>query len=94
MVTVYGRVPLFYYILHFYILHFISAILYLLRGHSFNEGMEGIKGFPFKFVMPGEGYSLGVVYVVWLAVVIALYPVCKWFADYKLHHKKWWLSYL
>jgi hypothetical protein len=31
--------------------------------------------------MPGYGYDLGVVYVVWLAVIVMLYPVCRWFAS-------------
>ena len=95
IIIVYGRVPFFYYILHFYFLHIISAILYLSRGHSLAEGMKGVEGLPFKFVVPGEGYSLWVVYGIWLAVVITLYPLCKWYDRYKTNHKeKWWLSYL
>lgn len=93
-ITVYGRVPFLYYVLHFYLLHLISAICFMARGHSFQEGLHGFPGFPFKFVAPGEGYSLGIAYLVWIAVVVSLYPVCKWFSDYKKTHKKWWLSYL
>lgn len=94
IITVYGRVPFFYYILHFYLLHGISMILFLVRGHSWKEGVEGVPGFPFKFIIPGEGYSLGIVFFVWIAVVIALYPACKWFSEYKRTNKKWWLSYI
>lgn len=95
IILVYGRVPLFYYIIHFYLLHIISALLYLSRGHSPAEGMKGTPGIPFKFITPGEGYDLWVVYAVWLSVVIALYPLCKWYDQYKSNHKeKWWLSYL
>ncbi len=90
---VYGRVPLFYYILHFYLLHIISIILFLSRGHTVTEGMKG--QLPFKFIIAGEGYSLWIVYFVWIAVVLALYPVCKWYDRYKTNHKeKKWLSYL
>jgi hypothetical protein len=57
--------------------------------------MKGVPGLPFKFAVPGEGYSLWVVYGIWLAVVIALYPLCRWYDNYKTKHKeKWWLSYL
>lgn len=57
--------------------------------------MKGIPGLPFKFVMPGEGYSLWLVYCIWLAVVVVLYPLCRWYDHYKTRHKeKWWLSYL
>ena len=93
IILVYGRVPLFYYIVHFYVLHLLTAVFFLARGHSVEEGMN--VPVPFKFVMPGEGYNLGVVYLVWMAVVIALYPLCKWYDNYKTtHREKKWLSYL
>ncbi len=94
IITVYGRVPFLYYVLHFYLIHLVSSLLFLSRGHSFSEGWNGIPGFPFKFVFPGEGYSLGIVYLVWILIVAALYPVCKWFGEYKRKNKQWWLSYL
>lgn len=95
IISVYGRVPFFYYILHFYLLHIIAVVVYVSRGHSFTQGLEGVPNFPFKFVVPGEGFNLGIVYVIWIAVVIALFPLCKWYDRYKMNHKeKWWLSYL
>ncbi|HEX7903486.1 MAG TPA: heparan-alpha-glucosaminide N-acetyltransferase domain-containing protein [Chitinophagaceae bacterium] len=95
IISVYGRVPFFYYILHFYLLNILHVIVYIARGHSFSEGVKGLPGFPFKFIVPGEGYSLWVVYLIWIAVVAVLYPVCKWYDRYKTNHKeKWWLSYL
>jgi uncharacterized membrane protein len=95
IIIVYGRVPFFYYILHFYLLHGLSIIFYLARGHSFAEGMKGVPGLPFKFAVPGEGNSLWVVYAIWIAVIIALYPLCKWYDNYKTNHpEKKWLSYL
>ena len=95
IIIIYGRVPFFYYILHFYLLSSLNIMLYLSRGHSISEGMKGIPGLPFKVVMPGEGYSLWLVYCIWLAVVVVLYPLCRWYDHYKTRHKeKWWLSYL
>ena len=45
--------------------------------------------------LKGFGYSLWVVYVVWIGVIILLYPICKKFDNYKQNNKdKWWLSYL
>ncbi len=94
IVSVYGRVPFFYYILHFYLIHVVSMICFLAKGHSFAEGMKNSGSNP-NFLIPGEGYSLWVVYLVWLAIVISLYPICKWYDNYKTSHKeKWWLSYL
>jgi uncharacterized membrane protein len=92
IITVYGRVPLLYFILHFYILHTLCMVLFLVRGHSFAEGVN--NNFLFKFIIPGEGYDLWVVYIIWILVVIALYPICRWFSNYKLRHRRWWLSYL
>lgn len=95
IITVYGRVPFFYYILHFYLLTLVRIAVFLANGHSFMEGLNGAPGMPFKFTAPGEGFSLGVVYGIWLAVVIALYPLCNWYDRYKANHKeKKWLSYL
>lgn len=94
IITVFGRVPFFYYVLHFFLIHLIAAVLFLARGHSFAAGTQGLPGFPFKFVMPGEGYGLAVVYLVWIAVVVLLYPLCNWFNEYKKTHKHWWVSYL
>ena len=96
-ITVYGRVPFFYYIIHFYLIHTICAILFLARGHSFAEGVHpNSQAFLPNFILPHEGYSLWVVYAVWIFVVLSLYPLCKWFSDYKLQHQKEkkWLSYL
>jgi len=92
--TVYGKVPFFYYVLHFFLIHLVSAILFLTRGHSFSEGAAGLPNFPFKFIIPGEGLGLAMTYVAWIAIVAALYPLCKWFSEYKKTHKQWWLSYL
>lgn len=94
IIKIYGRVPFFYYILHFYLLSIIRIVIYLARGHSFEEGVQGLPGLPFKFAVPGEGYGLAVVYGIWIAVVVALFPLCKWFDRYKKNHRdKKWLSY-
>ena len=95
IIIVFGRVPFFYYIIHFYLLHLIAIVLFLARGHSVAEGMAGSLGLPFKFVKPGEGFDLPGVYIVWILVVMALYPLCKWYDNYKTKHReKWCLSYL
>ncbi len=93
IVSVYGRVPFFYFLAHLFVIHFFSAVTYLMRGHSFAEGTNPTAFI--KFIQPGEGFQLRYVYIIWLAVVIVLYPVCKWYDRYKTDHKeKKWLSYL
>jgi uncharacterized membrane protein len=89
-----GRVPLFYFIVHFYILHIVALTLYLIiSGKSItdidfhlNAGLGGI--------IPGTGYSLIWTYVAWIALIIVLYPICRWYNNYKSQHAHWWLSYL
>jgi hypothetical protein len=50
---------------------------------------------PAKFIAAGEGYSLFAVYIIWICIVLALYPICKWFSEHKQRNRaKWWLSYL
>lgn len=92
---VYGRTAFFYYILHLYLIHLIATVFFFARGGTMTEAMNSIKQLPFFFVIPGQGYNLWVVYGVWMAVVIALFPLCKKYDRYKTSHKeKWWLSYL
>ena len=95
-ITVYGRVPFLYYVLHFFLIHLISAICFLARGHSYAEGLKmHPEVMPAKFIAAGEGYSLFAVYIIWICIVVSLYPVCKWFSEHKQNNKgKWWLSYL
>lgn len=93
-ITVYGRVPFFYYLLHFYGYHLVAAVLFIARGGSIAAGFRGTPGVPFNFVVPGQGLRLWQVYLVWIALVLLLYPLCRWFGRYKQTHRQWWLSYL
>jgi uncharacterized membrane protein len=92
---VFGRVALFYYILHFFLAHVLAAIFFLLRGHPLAAADDHIQTLPFYFLVPGEGISLGGVYLCWIGLILFLYPLCRWYDRYKTNHKeKWWLSYL
>ncbi len=93
---VFGRVPMFYYILHFFLISLTNIILFFMRGHTLEEGMKGAPGMPFKFIVPNEGYDLLTVYLMWMGLVIfILYPICRWYDKYKSSHpEKKWLSYL
>lgn len=94
IISVFGRVPLFYFAVHLLILHAAQIIIYLTR-HSLSAGMNGVPDAVLKFSAPGEGYSLPAVYGIWLFVLLIMYPLCKKYDTYKLNNrKKWWLSYL
>ena len=93
--SVYGRVAFFYYIAHLFLAHLISAVLFLMHGHLLSDADNTGSPFGFYFIVPGEGYSLGVVYFIWAFVVLSLYPVCVIYDNYKRKHpEKKWLSYL
>lgn len=80
---VFGRVPLFYYVLHLYVIHGTAIIAgYLLKG----DGAASVFSHP--------GYTLVSVYLFWIFVIGVLYLPCRWFMRIKQTHKQWWLSYL
>jgi uncharacterized membrane protein len=95
---VFGRVPLFYFVVHFFVAHAVAVILAFLRYGTDAavfafQPVPSIGGsaesFPDQF-----GYDLWVVYVVWVLIVLAMYPACRWFAAIKARRRDWWLSYL
>lgn len=90
--AVYGRVPFFYYILHFYLLHILLVIIFFASGFPVNKILDPQSIIAFRPVV--FGYSLGLVYIIWLLVVAILYLPSRWYNRYKLNHKDWWLSYL
>jgi len=94
VIIVFGRVPFFYYVLHFYLIHLVSMLFFLARGHSFESGIYKNNSILPNFIVENEGYSLGMVYIIWICIVALLYPCCHWFNEYKKTHKSWWLSYL
>ena len=95
---VFGRVPLFYFVLHFYAIHALLVVASYIRygsrtfGFIFH-GMPAMGG-PSDVYPADFGYPLWVTYAVWIGLVAALYPLCRWFAQYKATHRAWWLSYL
>ena len=93
---VFGRVPLFYFLVHFFVLHALTIpFAYLRYGRaSFLSQPVPSMGGPAKLYPPDFGYDLWVVYAVWLGVVVLLYPLCLWFARLKERRRDWWLSYL
>lgn len=95
---VFGRVPLFYFVLHFYAIHGLAVLAawlkYGRRALEFTFNPLPSMGGPRQLFPPDFGYGLPVVYGVWIVIVVALYPLCKWFAEVKASRRDWWLSYL
>ena len=92
ILTTFGSVPFFYYALHIYLIRGLNVVVFFLLGYKTSQivNPNSISLFnPDNF-----GFSLPVAYLLWLAVVTALYFPCRWFSRYKKTHKQWWLSYL
>jgi hypothetical protein len=85
-----GRVPLFYFVLQWYVLHSLAILVAWLTGQPaawlVNQG-------PFQ-PPPGYGHDLPFVYAMWVLVLRLMYPACAWFAGVKRHRRDAWLSYL
>ena len=89
-ITTFGRVPFFYYVIHIYLIHALA----LLFSWVTIGGVAWMFA-PFPPHKPANyGLDLVGIYAVWLAVVISLYPLCRWFADIKRRRTEWWWSYL
>ena len=94
-IIVFGRVPLFYYLLHIPLIHLL-AVLFAYLKHGAAGGVwlgppwdpETVALYPKDY-----GYGLFGVYAVWLLVILLLYPLCRWFADLKQRRREAWLSY-
>lgn len=92
--VVIGRVPMFFYIVHLYVIHFFGVIAAMLTGFSFSDMVIDLW-ITLQPQLQGYGFNLWVVYLIWIVLTIALYPICSWYNKYKTNHReKWWLSYL
>ncbi|HEV7990625.1 MAG TPA: heparan-alpha-glucosaminide N-acetyltransferase domain-containing protein [Gemmatimonadaceae bacterium] len=90
-----GQVPMFYYLAHVLLLHVIATVASLARYGTLRPAIESpsLDRFPMT-QPPGWPASLPVVYVIWICVVLALYPLCRWYAEVKRRSSNPWLSYL
>lgn len=93
IITTYGKVPLFYYILHFYLIHIILITILLAQDISWQQ-MEFATGAFGRPRNAATGINLWQIYLVWIIVVALLYKPCAWYGRYKATHNKWWLKYI
>ena len=87
--STFGRVPFFFYVVHVYVFHALAVLVGWLQGFP-PRAMFDL----FLFLPKGYGLPLPVVYAAWIGLVLAHYPLCRWFAGIKARHRWPWLSYL
>ena len=89
-----GKVPLFYFIVHFFVIHVLAVIICYARYGDAHWMFESPSLGQFPITQPpGWPSGLPVVYLIWIGVVAAVYPLCRWFAGVKQRRAEWWLSY-
>lgn len=87
--VVFGRAPFAFYVAHLFLIHALSVLAGVLQGFEARQFLTIFFYFP-----QGYGVPLPVVYAVWLAVIVLLYPLSRWVAGLKARRRDWWLSYL
>ena len=94
-ITIFGRVPMFYYLVHIFLIHLLAVIGAIISGYKWSDMILStrVNASP---QLKGYGFNLITVYIIWIGLVIILYPFCKKFDKYKKANQsaKWWLSYL
>jgi uncharacterized membrane protein len=85
----FGQVPMFFYILHIFVIHLVAAGL---ANYRFGVPMWDLQ--TYNNSRPEMGYPLWAVYLFWVGLILLLYVPCKWYAGVKARHKSVWLSYL
>jgi uncharacterized membrane protein len=89
VLSAFGRAPLFFYVGHIYLIHLLTVVIGVLSG--FSMGQMTVL---FLHLPPGFGFSLPVVYLIWIGVVAVMYRPTKWFGELKAKGKAWWWGYL
>jgi hypothetical protein len=93
-ITVFGRVPFFFYLLHIPLIHALALVVSKIRLGEVSPWL--FANHPMDIPPPPDGYTwgLGLLYAVWAVATVLLYPACRWFAELKVRRKDWWLSYV
>jgi uncharacterized membrane protein len=91
----YGRVPLFYFVMHLFAIHALAVVVCAVRFGGIHWMFESpdLGNFPIT-EPPGWPLSLPLVYVIWIGIVLALYPLCRWYGGVKGSGRHPLLSYL
>jgi uncharacterized membrane protein len=92
MLALFGRVPMFFYLLHIPLIHLTALVVnYVTTGST---GAGSYAGAPFVSMPEAERWSLPLLYLAWLVDVVLLYVACRWFAALKARRRETWLSYV
>lgn len=92
---VFGKVPMFYFVLHVLLIHLLALVACWFRYGSVHWVFESPRPDMYPFTQPpGWPLPLPPIYAIWVLVVVTLWPLCRWYASLKARRRDWWLSYL
>ena len=93
-ITLFGRVPFFFYMLHIPLIHALALVVSKIRLGFVSPWL--FANHPMGNPEPPDGYvwSLPLLYLVWGITIVLLYFACRWFAALKAKRDDWWLQYL
>jgi uncharacterized membrane protein len=89
---VFGRVPMFYYLLHIPVIHMLALAVWFMRDGTVHA--DWFTSAPYVSVAEGQRWSLGLLYVVFAFAIVVLYFPCRWYADVKVRTERRWLRIL
>jgi hypothetical protein len=93
-VTVFGKVPFFYYVLHIPVIHALALLVSRVQTGALDPWLFANHPMQVPPASEGATWGLGTLYVVWVGAVLLLYRPCRWFAELKATRSEWWLRYL
>jgi uncharacterized membrane protein len=89
VLATYGRAPFAFYVAHLYLIHAMTILLGTAQGFAPEQFFTAYRFYP-----KGYGVTLAGVYLIWITVVVVLYPLCRWVTSMKARRTDWWLSYV
>jgi len=92
--TVFGRVPFFFYLLHIPLIHALALVVSKVRLGEVSPWLFTNHPMGNPPAPAGYTWSLPLLYLVWAASLVLLYQPCRWYADLKARRTAWWLRYL
>ena len=92
VLATFGRVPMFYYLLHIPLIHATALMVWMMRDGTAHA--ERFATAPYVSIPPGDRWSLALLYLVFVLVVAALYPLCRWYGRVKATSPAGWMRYI
>ena len=89
-----GRVPLFFYIVHFFLIHIVALVIFMNQTGTSWSAIDFRATATFGGITPGNGISLPLVHLAWMGIVLVLFPLCWWYNRIKSRGKHWFFSYV